>query len=100
MLSKGVLGLPDQGVHLQLEQETRGVERRLAAWAPLGRRMRGSARRTCLSPHKHALSVGHGTMARSSNTIITEFFERPVPAIFGIPVCGTSQSDVDFPPHC
>ena len=39
MLSKGVLGLPDQGAHLELEQETRGVERRLAARAPLrGRR--------------------------------------------------------------
>jgi hypothetical protein len=36
ILPKAGLGLPDQGRHVQLEQEARGIERRFAARAPLG----------------------------------------------------------------
>jgi len=65
MLSETVPGPPDEGRHLQFENEARRIERRVlprrgATGAPPGSRAttrRRSARPTCRSPHKHALLI-------------------------------------------
>jgi hypothetical protein len=67
MLPQAGFGLADQRGHVELEEQSGGIERRLAAVAAAAVRSRTRWRghRTCLSPYKHALPIddeGSGAM--------------------------------------
>jgi hypothetical protein len=51
MLSEAIPGPPDEGGHVQFENEARRIERRTSP------RRRVAARPTCHSPHEHALAI-------------------------------------------
>ena len=63
ILSEAAFGIPDERRHVQFQKQPRRIERRLGADTPLGSwGTRRPARRTCLSPHKHVLSIDNETI--------------------------------------